>query len=217
MARGECRTILRDAVRAIFREHHCTLTGWDGNSWTVLHHACACSGDNIGLLHTLICEHNAYVNVRNKNNDTLLHVAAEEGKCDVALSLINDFGCDPNALGSNRDTLLHHACRGGNTDLVLMLLGKHNADISVRNNVKDTPLHVAAGEGKLEMVLSVISQFEFHVNAQGYNGETLLHHACRKGSMSTMSVCNDDKVLLGRVNGKWYSLDQSICHVNAQI
>ena len=63
----------------------------------MLHYACL--GDNISLVRTLISDHNADVNALD-DNDTPLHVAALCGKEEVALMLINEFGCDTNVKGA---------------------------------------------------------------------------------------------------------------------
>ena len=59
----------------------------------------ACQGGSVSLVQTLIREHKADANAQDDNNNTPLNLAAISGKADVALSLINEFGCDPNVRG----------------------------------------------------------------------------------------------------------------------
>ena len=155
---------------ALFCEYHCPVTDRDrDDGWGVLHHACA--GGSVRVVHTLI-NHKAKVNARNNNKDTPLHIAAEEGECEVALSLISDFGCDPNARGYNEETVLHCACRGGSIDLVHALISKHAADVNGLDNYQSTALHVAAYKGKWKVALSLIKDFGSDPNVPDKNRET---------------------------------------------
>ena len=51
-------------------------------------------GGSVSLVRTLIQKHNADTNAKNDKNNTPLHIAALNGKEEVALALINEFGCD---------------------------------------------------------------------------------------------------------------------------
>ncbi len=63
-----------DLVLALLRDYHCPVTYMDRDGWGVLHHACA--GGSVNIVQTLIRDHKADVNVRNYDDDTPLHVAA---------------------------------------------------------------------------------------------------------------------------------------------
>ena len=71
-------------------------------------------------------------------------MAALSGKDEVALTLINEFGCDTKVRGALGRSLLHSACNGGSVNLVRTLIREHNADINARDDENNTPLHVAA-------------------------------------------------------------------------
>ena len=123
---------------------------------TPLHNACrrghlhsACAGGCVALVRTLLHDHNADVNAQDNDNNTPLHVAAANGKEDVALALINEFGCDTNIRGSEYGrTVLHSACEGGCVALVKTLIRDHNADVNAQDDDNNTPLHYAAANGK---------------------------------------------------------------------
>ena len=70
----------------------------------------ACQGGSVSLVRTLIQKHNADTNAKNDQNNTPLHVAAFSGEAEVALCLINEFGCDPSVKGRFGRSLLHCAC-----------------------------------------------------------------------------------------------------------
>ena len=94
-------------VRTLIHERNADINARDDNKcqhWVVVR--------------TLIREYNADVNARDDNNDTPLHVAALCGKDEVALTLINEFGCDTKVRGALGRSLLHKACEGGSVSLV---------------------------------------------------------------------------------------------------
>ena len=67
------------------------LRGFNGRS--LLHDAC--QGGNVTLVQALIREHKADISARDDDNNKPLGIAAVSGILDVALCLINEFGCDP--------------------------------------------------------------------------------------------------------------------------
>ena len=159
--------------------------GYNGES--VLHSAC--QGGNASLVKTLVSKYKADTNARNNDNDTPLHVAALNGEVSVtvALCLIDEFGCNPNAVGYNGESVLHSACKGGNASLVKTLVSKYKADTNARNNQNDTPLHVAVlnGEVSVSVALCLIG---CNPNAVGYNGESVLHLACQGGNVTLVKT-----------------------------
>ena len=74
----------------LIKEFGCdpNIKGYLGRS--LLHDACG--GGSVGLVRTLILQHNADLNARDDENSTPLSVAAAEGKEEVALLLIKEFG-----------------------------------------------------------------------------------------------------------------------------
>ena len=169
-----------DVALALINEFGCDTNIRGKNGRTVLHSAC--EGGCVALVRTLICDHNADVNAHDNNNDTPLHMAAIHGE-DVALVLINEFGCDTNIRGRNGRTVLHSACEGGCVALVRTLICDHNADVNAHDNNNDTPLHMAAIHGE-DVALVLINEFGCDTNIRGRNGRTVLHSACEGGCVA---------------------------------
>jgi ankyrin repeat protein len=140
------------------------------------------------LVKTLIHEHKADVNALDDKHNTPLHVAALNGKVEVALSLITDFGCNPNVKGGLGRTMLHTACDGGSVSLVKTLIYEHKADVNALDDQHNTPLHVAVLCGKVEVALYLITDFGCNPNVKGGLGRTLLHKACFGGSVSLVKT-----------------------------
>ena len=109
-----------------------------------------------------------FLNARNNQNDSPLHIAARCGHTNVVKALIDDFNCNPNETGFEGRTILHEACLNGHVELaetlivgfglstllstmlpwvVILVLSEcvfqHNADLNTRNNQNDSP-HIAA-------------------------------------------------------------------------
>ena len=128
-----------DVALALINEFGCDTNIRGSDDRTVLHSAC--EGGCVTLVRTLIYDHNADVNGQDMYNSTPLHVAAENGK-DVALALINEFGCDTNARDQNGRTFLHTACSWGRANIVKSA-GTCISPL-VQDNNGDTPLHLAS-------------------------------------------------------------------------
>ena len=113
---------------------------------------------------------------------------AVNGKKEVVLILIKEFGCDPTAKGLFGMSLLHHACKSGNVSLVKTLVRDFKADTTARGNNNILPIHVAAITGKKEVVLILIKEFDCDPTVKGQSGMSLLHHACLSGNVTLVQT-----------------------------
>ena len=167
-----------EVVFALITEFGCDTRVKGKYGQTVLH--CACESGNISLVRTLILKHNA----RDDHNDTPLHIAARQGKDEVAFALIAEFGCDTKVKGRFGQTVLHCACEGGNISIARTLILKHKADINARDDDNDTPLHIAVRHGKYKIAIALITEFGCDTKVKGQYGQTVLHYACKNGNIS---------------------------------
>ena len=97
------------------------------------------------LVQSLIRDHHAEVNAIDDNDYTPLHTAAYYGITDIAVSLINEFGCDIHTAGYQGIFLLHAACEGGSVWLVQCLL--NTISVLSMDNEGNTPLHTCSSHG----------------------------------------------------------------------
>lgn len=128
----------------------------------------------------------ANVNAVDDNGDTLLVVAALNGKNDMILFLLEN-GAHINGLtrefedwyGDTNHTrsALHEAALSGYTDTVQLLLD-HGARVDIKNNCGETPLHFAvdAYEKKYDIIKMLLASGA-NINAKNNKGETPLHYA----------------------------------------
>ncbi|MDH5381919.1 MAG: ankyrin repeat domain-containing protein, partial [Cyclobacteriaceae bacterium] len=94
----------------------------------------------------LLLEKGAPLSYISRKGETLLHLACENEKTDVARVLINK-GLDVNAQDNDGETPMHASVRGGkdNLDIVKLLLD-NDADINARNKKGQTVLKRAKGK-----------------------------------------------------------------------
>ena len=148
----------------------------------------ACKGGCLNLVRTLIRDHNADVNARDDDNNTPLHIAAQAGKEDIAIALINEFSCITPVKGWFGSTLLHSACKGGCLNLVRTLIQDHKADVNAQDSNKDTPLHVAISFWNETVALALINEFGCDKNGRNWEGDNCLHTACALGKSSLVKA-----------------------------
>jgi len=78
-----------------------------------------------------------------KNGSTLLHLACDDGREDLALRLLQKPGIDIVEGDKEGDTPLHIACMHGLTDVVERLVEMPSLQINKKNLDGETPIHLA--------------------------------------------------------------------------
>ena len=176
-----------EVMLCLVREFGCNPNekGYGGRS--VLH-IIASENCTLGLVKTLLRDHNADTSIRNDFHNTPLHIAALNGREDIVLCLIREFGCDPNWRGRYSRSVLHYACESGNIELVHTLIRECEVDVNLQDDQNDTPLHVAACFGRAEVALCLINKYGCDPSVRGQCGRSLLHSACRGGSVSLVQT-----------------------------
>ena len=89
------------------------------------------------------------VNCKDRNNDTPLFHAMEDGKLDAAMYLIN-HGADIKAVGDGDETLLH--CAAARDFRLVKYLVEHGLDVNAKSKLDVTPLHHAVTHKGLDIV-----------------------------------------------------------------
>ena len=123
------------------------------------------------------------------NNNTPLHLAAEQGHASVALVLLA-AGAYVNAKDDYDETPLHSAASEGHASIVSALLAA-GAYVNAKNDDDETPLHHAALFGH-ESIASELLAAGADVNAEDDDDETPLHRAVYNAPTDYWSAYDGD-------------------------
>jgi ankyrin repeat protein len=116
--------------------------------------------------------------ISNKEQWTLLHIAAENGHTETVKALIEN-GANVNAVDREKMTPLHLAVENGHTETVKALI-ENGADVNIVNQEKMAPLHLAVENGYTETAKALIENGA-DVNVMDRSGLTPLYLAAKNG------------------------------------
>ena len=119
----------------------------------------------------LLLRHDADYTVRDNRGNTALHLAASEGRLDVA-SMLLELGVDVDPKNNEGFTPLRQVSQGmleGHRDIMWLLL-YHGANLDARDNHGNTALHFAASEGHLDVARMLL---ELGADVDSQNNERL--------------------------------------------
>ena len=158
---------------------------------TVLHYAGTCSQRLFGIMKYLKTHHlyhavkhidvvkylinecNCDIMTPDKNGNTILHVAANEGLLDVMKYLINTHHYNLMTTNNKGETVLH--CAVKHIDVVKYLINECNWDIMTPDKDGWTPLHHATRWGIEEVIEYFLSTGNCDPLAKDNKGRTPLH------------------------------------------
>ena len=170
-------TFLREAEHLI--GEGADVTACNASGWTLLHKVAACGGSTQATEFLLAA--GAPINRKDKNGNTPLHLAINNGNKAVAKLLI-DNGADLNTADvssrndKNGNTPLHLAAENGNIEVIKLLINSgadlNTADVSSRN--------AHGGKSALEYAVlrqdsNKVSKAMFEDGIYDKNGNTPLH------------------------------------------
>ena len=151
-------------------------------------------------------------NLQDKFGNTPLHLACQDGRCELAEHLITKCNCDPNVTNDKGEIPLHIATAQSQMKIIELLASNEN--VNKCTNSGDSPLHIACKTNNLDatnMLLGLHSNptipnnqgnTPFHVavtqsleivklvatsgntNLQNHNGDTPFHIACSGENMN---------------------------------
>ena len=115
-----------------------------------------------------LVENGADVNVRNKNNESILLRAARSGYFEIVKYLLDERGMNINERTDSNKTILCLAAESGNLDLVKYLMDEKKMRIKRGND-----LCAAARSGNLELVKYLVRKGA-NINSEDDNGNSIL-------------------------------------------
>ena len=128
---------------------------------------------------SLLIQHGANVDGRDRTGCTPLFLASEKARLDAGKLLLN-HGANIDARNEFNNTALIYAIPGGNIEFIRMLL-EHGAEINARCRSDMTPLHWAAKRGGKTEVVRLLLEHGADVNARDQNGDTPSELGSRHG------------------------------------
>ncbi|XP_047259214.1 ankyrin repeat-containing protein At5g02620-like, partial [Capsicum annuum] len=118
-----------------------------------------------------------------QENETALHIAANEGHTEVVrvlLALVEDHNTNDKftrMTDASGDTALHKAVRSQHLDVVKLLV-KEDSDFEFPpNHAQETPLYLAAESGFHDALINILESFNNPIYAAGPSNKTPLHAA----------------------------------------
>jgi ankyrin repeat protein len=125
------------------------------NSYNLLHRAAA--QDSYHYIEVLL-ERGFDANLVDKYNQTPLHIAAEAGNEDVAITFIQDGKSDINIQDIDGYTPLHCAVENDNFWTVRALLFYERCNVNLQDKHGNTPLHIAISKGYNEIAYLLVDR-----------------------------------------------------------
>jgi len=126
---------------------------------------------------------NKSADVDTKNNEDIMHVAAEEGYVEV-IKYLRSHGVDINVRDKDGWTPMHYAAFAGRIDAI-QCLTELGGVVGARDNCGDMPMHKASEAGHVE-VIRYLKEFGADINHQDYEGATPLHTAASEGHVEVI-------------------------------
>jgi cytohesin len=117
----------------------------------------------------LLLDHGANLNARDRDGNTLLHIATGR---DNILEMLLDRGANADATGDRKRTPLHIAVDFSEAGSVNILL-EHGANVNARDNMDITPLHFAARKKNVDISKLLLDR-KANVEARDRHGNTPL-------------------------------------------
>ncbi|EQC31907.1 TKL/TKL-UNIQUE protein kinase, variant [Saprolegnia diclina VS20] len=133
---------------------------------------------------TLLLQHNARINERNKDGETPLFAAMVREHTKVAALLLSEQA-NANVL-VNGQSVLHCACERGLADIILLLLAK-KADVNAKHNGY-SPLAAAVVGGHTDVAAILLLLPHIDRNERHESGLTLMHLAVSSGNADVVRI-----------------------------
>ncbi|XP_046555562.1 serine/threonine-protein phosphatase 6 regulatory ankyrin repeat subunit A-like [Haliotis rubra] len=124
----------------------------------------------------LLVSRKADINLRDDNNNSLLHSACQPDNTSILENLLSQL--DINIPGQHGWTPVMKAAVNGRKD-VYDLLVKENADLKLKDDNGNNLLHLACHGGNVSIVKNLLPQFD--INSRGGNGWTPVMYAVVSG------------------------------------
>jgi ankyrin repeat protein len=156
------------------------------------------------------------VNDRDRQQQTLLHVACYENNTEM-VRLLLETKADVDVQDRNGWTPLHCAASAGRYDVVLLLM-EDDADLTALNRDGTSVMHYLVRrfvpetqEKSFVTVLKAMIDRDFDVNTQNKFGESPLHQACLRGNIPSIKILLKSNAKVDVVNKYVFRVCVCVC------
>ena len=159
---------LLDVLKCAINNHQCNLEATNLFGRTVL----LCASKHIDIVKYLINECSCDPNATDKDENTILHIAADIGSLNVIKYAIDHHKCNPHAINNDGETVL--LCASEHIDIVKYLINECSCDPNATDKNGNTILHIAAAIGLLDVLKCAINNHQCNLEATNLFGRTVL-------------------------------------------
>ena len=154
---------------------------------------------SITELQRLIIDFKVPVDIRGANSKTALMTAAEEGKLDTVIYLVETAHADVDAIGQYGNKAMHYAAASQRFDVMAYLITKGASPLETNNNSQSAHqlsliascFIEAARRGDNTELQRLIIDLKVPVDSRGVNNKTALMIAAEEGKFDTVKFLHE--------------------------
>ncbi|CAF1166402.1 unnamed protein product [Adineta steineri] len=147
----------------------------------------------------LLIQHNASLEIEDKDGDRAIHHAAFGNEAEV-LELLAQAGADLNARNKRRQTALHIGVCKGHVDVCRILLS-NGAHPGIQDSDGDTPLHDAISKRHDDLV-NILLEHNADISTCNNNGFNSIQYSALRGNSSAMEL------ILSKIQNRQWLVDE---------
>ena len=178
-----------DLCKTLIDQYRLDVDMTDNKGRTPLHYSARSSNN----LFRYFADIRSDVNLVDNSGLNCLHIAAQNGKINLCVELIDKYNFDCLKADNRRWTALHHSARNGSYKLV-KYFASLGTDIGLRTNSNMNCLHIAACYGNLDLCRALVDKHYFDVHMTDNNGWSAYHHSARNGSVELIAYFANMKI-----------------------
>ncbi|XP_072390581.1 uncharacterized protein [Diabrotica undecimpunctata] len=130
---------------------------------------------------TFLKEYQLNLNIKDINDDTPVHWAAQAGLKIILEKFINEYGLDPNPVNKDKQTPLHYACSFGNYDIVM-----YYKAINIFNKNDDLIVLKSAESKTIKVLKYLIEDCGMNPMVHDSKERSALHYAAFQDSLEAI-------------------------------
>lgn len=132
-------------------------------------------------------EEGADVNEEDQHGNTLLLIAAQNGRDGVVRELLLG-GADVNRGNSHKNAAIHLAAQNGWDKVLEILLETKAINVNFKDLHANTALHLAAQNGQIGIIQQLLDRPEIKLNSKNTHGLVPLHLAAQNGHVALTAL-----------------------------